>query len=156
VATNLIDLGNNTINATTTLLNPVAVSTAGGAVNSNAQDCISAVFPINVNLYTGVFTSPGSLAVQLQEAIEDPANPGNPLSSNWTNIVAQTNFPTSFTAITTSNQEQQLMIVQMTKRFMRAVLTVTGGGASVICAMDLFAQAKITGSGQGFSISPQV
>jgi hypothetical protein len=156
VSANLIDIGNNSIGTTTALLFPVAVSTAGGVVNSAAQDCNSAVFPLSVSMTTGVFTSPGSLAMQLQYATDDPANPGSPLAASWTNIVAQTNFPTSLTA-TVSNLEQWLMIEQLpyNGRYVRAVLTVTGGGASVLVQMDLIAQAKITGSGNGTTNSPQ-
>lgn len=157
MAGHLLDIGNNSIGTTAALLFPVAVSTAGGVVNSPSQDCISAVLPISVSLTTGVFTSPGSLAVQLQYATDDPANPGNPLSSSWANIPTQVNFSTTFTA-TTTNSEQWVLIEQLpyNGRYVRAVLTCTGGGASVLCQMDLIAQAKITGTGTGTTNSPQV
>ncbi len=150
--TTIVDLVNNTISPTTAMLAPVSL--AAGTTNSSAIDCISAVFPIAVFQNTGVFTAPGTLVTTMQEAKEDPANPGTPLSTDWTNVVPQTNYPAVFPTVSTSATKAGILVEQMTKRFLRAVCVVTGGGASLLVAIDAFAQAKITGSGQGFSNSP--
>lgn len=160
MATNIIDLGNNTIAGPTGGVSIVPVSVATGATNGAAVDCLNAVLPINGRLLTGVFTAPGTLIVKFQEAIEDPASIGSPLSTDWSDISGAV-FTTVSTTGTAPTGAQTILIKNMGttsatpyKRFIRAVATVAGGGASIIIAVEVFAQKRVTGSGGGYSVSP--
>lgn len=156
------DIGNNTFSGATggVTISPVALATVSSPVNGTSVDCYNAELPINVELITGVFTTPGTLDVKMQEAIEDPANLGTALSSDWTDITGAT-----FTQVTVTGAApvgaQWLLVKNMGsgnagKRFMRAVCTIAGGGASVLGTVRICAQRRITGSGGGYSISPVV
>ena len=150
----IVDIGNNTVGGTTAaaVIAPVALTTVNSPVNGSAIDVGDAVRPLNFHLLTGVFTSPGTLDVKIQEAKEDPANLGSPLSSDWSDITGAT-----FTQVVVSTKSQWIQVKNAQKRFIRAVCTIAGGGASVLASVDLVAQRKITSpSGGGASNSPQV
>jgi hypothetical protein len=162
MATNIVDLGNNTFGGPTGGVSIVPVSIAAGTTNGAAIDCINAVLPLNGRLLTGVFTSPGTLIVKFQEAIEDPASLGNPLSSDWSDISGAVFTTVAVTGVAPIGA-QTILIKNMGttsgvpyKRFIRAVATVAGGGASIICAVEVFAQKRVTGTGGGYSVSPAV
>jgi len=151
MATHLIDVGNNTVLGPTIL--PQALATTGSPVNGAAIDCVSVTGPISALFTGGVFTSPGTLDIKLQEAKEDPATLGSPLSSDWSDITGAT-----FTQVVASSGGQWILVTNAKKRFVRAVATIVGTSASVLGAVYLMGQKKIVGTAAGaggYSTSPQ-
>lgn len=148
----IVDVGGNTVGGATAadLIPSVALTTVNSPVNSTPFDAGAAVAPLNFHLSVGVFTAPGTLDVKIQETVDDPASPGTPLSSGWGDITGAT-----FTQVVASTKAQWIMVKNAQKRWVRAVATIAGGGASVLGSVLMVAQAKITGSGGGASTSPQ-
>lgn len=62
-------------------------------------------------------------ASKYQEAIEDPANTGNPLSSDWSDVSGGAH--TGLTSATTSGYKEWIHF-RRTKRFLRVVTTIGG------------------------------
>jgi hypothetical protein len=117
--------------------------------NGSSVDCQPADGPISALLMTGDNGDATlALAVKLQEAIEDPANAGTALSSDWSDMAGAA-FATLSGA--TAGDNQDLAITNLrTKRFVRAVAVTTGGGTlSCKIAVGILGRKKMTGSGNG-------
>lgn len=151
MSSHIMDLKNNSVGGQT--IRPIAGATAttGGITTGASIDCIDVVGPLSATLTRGIFTSPGTLDCKLQEAIEDPDSLGSALSSDWSDISGAT-----WTQVATSSGEETILVKNASKRFVRAIATVAGGGASVLIAVTIHGQRKSVNAGTGHSISPAV
>ena len=147
--THAFDLKNNLAGGVS--FKPAAMATASSPQTGSAVDLGVAVGPISALLSGGTFTSPGTVDVKLQEAIEDPDNLGSALASDWSDITGAT-----FTQVSASNPHEWILVKNATKRFVRAYITTAGGSASLIAGVWIFAQKRNVGaSAAGYSTSPQ-
>jgi hypothetical protein len=127
---------------------PVALTTAASPVNGTAVDLIATQGTCFAMEFAGVYTSPGTWDCKIQEAIEDPANLGNPLSTDWSDVVTIQSPPVAqgaaaFPQVIASGVAPlgfAIIIFQRTKRFCRAVNTLAGGGGSVLGAVFIGGQ----------------
>jgi hypothetical protein len=149
MATNLVDVGGVSLASGQSLAPQQlgAGATNGAAVDTGAaQPSLS--FLLNVGAVAG--TNP-TLNVKVQEAIEDPANPGNPLASDWSDVAGAT-----FAQQTTAAGDLWLRVGNNVKRFVRMVATVGGSATpTFFVSGQVIAQKRITGAGGGSSVSPQ-
>jgi hypothetical protein len=137
-----------------------ATTTNGTAFDfQNSDDAVDAVV-LTGNCGDSTLT----LDVKLQEAIEDTASLGNPLSSDWSDVAGQLYTWSAGTATATVAKISQLagataadnkfLIVstrRRTKRFLRAVVTTAGGGTlSVPIAVAVLGRKRISGTGVGY------
>lgn len=81
--------------------------------------------------------------VKLQEAKEDPANLGNPLSSDWSDVSGAS------VSVTAANKRNTIVTDRRSKRFVRVVLTIAGTTPSILICAAIYARKKIAGSGPG-------
>jgi hypothetical protein len=100
----------------------VAASQAGAAVDRKGFEEALAVVSVSD------LSATGPLDVKIQEAIEDPASAGNPLSSDWSDITGA-----AFTQFVNTTNENKTVVgrINLTnrrKRFLRA--NWTGSGSS--------------------------
>jgi len=147
MASNIIDLVNEGIGGT--ILAPISL--AAGTTNGPFFDMLSDVGPLSLIVQLGVSSIATSINVKLQEAKEDPANLGNPLSSDWSDMQGA-----AIPQQTLGSQDIKLLCRFQAKRFIRPVIVLVGGGA-IVMAVSVWGQHKIVNpSGGGSTNSPQV
>jgi hypothetical protein len=132
--------------------NSVAPQTIASAttVNGTAVDLAKSDGPVTAILNTGdCGDGTLTLSVKLQEAIEDPASKGNPLSSDWSDVV--NGAFANYTGATLADiLAVALQVKYRTKRFVRAVVVTAGGGTlSVPIQVGILSRLKISGTGDG-------
>jgi hypothetical protein len=133
----LIDVGHNDAGGST-LKPQTATSTATGT----AVDMQLADGPVNALLTVGTVsgTTP-TCDVKLQESDDG--------STNWTDITGA-----AFTQVKASDARQWVQALR-SKRYVRALATIAGTMPSFALAVELVGQAKVVGTGGGYTSSPQ-
>lgn len=146
------------IGATYLLASSIRPQTIASATTTNgvAVDLLKCDDVVSALVQTGdCGDSTLTLDVKIQEAKEDPASAGNPLASDWSDMVGQTTATAAITQLTgATNADNKVVAVtsrRRTKRFARVVV-ITGGGGTLsvpICA-TLLSRLKISGTGVGY------
>lgn len=146
--THLMDLKNNSVSGSS--IRPQACSTSGGVVYGDWIDCLDVAGPITARAVGGVFTSPGTCAIFLQEAIENTGSYNTALNSDASSV-----SDGAFTTMNASNTSESILVKGTTKRFVRAVANTQGASGSLLLSVEIFGQKKIVGTAGGYSVSPQ-
>lgn len=131
----------------------LSVAAASFGLVGAAVDLLNAEGPISFANDVGATTgTPDSFTVtfKLQEAKENPASLGTPLSSDWSDVVMTDNpatlvFTTASTGVIATTWFRQ-------KRFVRVVATVAfvnGTSPKIGVSARILARKKISGSGTG-------
>lgn len=95
----------------------INATATGSAVDTKGYEGVTVVIDAGVR-------TDGTHTPKLQETIEDPASPGNPLASGWADVAAA-DLLGSFAAITSNTL--QWVGYRGVKRFVRVVVTVVAG-----------------------------
>jgi hypothetical protein len=123
-----------------------ATTTNGSSVDLN--DCHGSVHVLVATGNCGDSTL--TLDIKLQQAIEDSANPGTALSSDWSDCTPNGAFSQLAGATAADNLGLILSHWHRSKRFVRVVVTTAGGGTlSVPISALVLSAKKIVGSGTG-------
>jgi hypothetical protein len=139
------DIKNNSVGGCSVVPQTLTATINGAAIDMGLADG-----PVSALQHTGAISGAGAtLATKIQEAIEDPASPGNPLASDWSDIAGAT-----FANVIAANAREFIQF-NRSKRFLRAVPTVSGTTPNIAAAVDIFGHRRTPGGGAGFSNSPQ-
>ncbi len=146
-ATFLTDIAGVAITGVSILPQTIASATT---VSGSAVDLQQGEDTVFGELLTGnCGDSTLTLTAKLQEAIEDTASPGNPLSSDWSDFSPAAAF-TGGAGATTLDNAAQMLTGRRSKRFVRVAVTTTGGGTlSAPVAASVLCRKKISGTGNG-------
>lgn len=129
-----------------------AVIASATTTNGTFVDLLDADGQTTVEVYTGDSGDATlTLDVKLQEAIEDTASLGNPLSSDWSDI-SGSDFTQLAGATAADNVSLAKTVNNRSKRFVRAVVVTAGGGTlSVPIAVVIKARKKLTGGNGAYT-----
>lgn len=146
-ATFLVDLEQKASGGVSVVPQTIASATT---TNGTHVDCRDLDGTVTMHVVTG--NCEGATLVlnaKLQEAIEDPAVPGSPLASDWSDVFAGA-MPQLSGATAADNKQVFTTSQYRTKRFVRGVVITAGTTPSVPIAVSVIGQKKISGVGTGF------
>jgi hypothetical protein len=128
---------------------PATVASAT-TTNGSAVDCIDCDDTVAGFFVTGnCGDATLELDCKLQEAIEDPASLGNPLSSDWSDFDPDAELA-QLAGATAADSSCRVVTGRRSKRFVRCVAITAGAGTlSVPIAGFVMGRKKISGTGNG-------